>query len=109
MGINLPRIFTLTVALGVGLAGAGGALMAPLFNVYPAVGFPLTIKAFAITILGGMGNLAGALIASFIISLAEALSVMVIPSQWQNVIVFAVMILVLLLRPQGLLGRAVKR
>ena len=56
-----------------------------------------------------MGNLAGALIASFIISLAEALSVMVIPSQWQNVIVFAVMILVLLLRPQGLLGRAVKR
>lgn len=109
MGINLPRIFTLTVALGVGLAGAGGALMAPLFNVYPAVGFPLTIKAFAITILGGMGNLAGALIASFIISLAEALSVMVIPSQWQNVIVFAVMILVLLLRPQGLLGRAVNR
>jgi branched-chain amino acid transport system permease protein len=106
LGINLPRIFTLTVALGVGLAGAGGALMAPLFNVYPAVGFPLTIKAFAITILGGMGNLAGALVASFIISLAEALSVMVIPSQWQNVIVFAVMILVLLLRPQGLLGRA---
>ena len=60
MGINLGRIFSLTLALGVGLAGIGGALMAPLFNVYPAVGFPLTIKAFAITILGGMGNLVGA-------------------------------------------------
>jgi branched-chain amino acid transport system permease protein len=109
MGINLPRVFALTVALGAALAGAGGALMAPLFNVYPAVGFPLTIKAFAITILGGMGNLAGALAASFVVSLAEALSVMIIPSEWQNLIAFAVMILVLLLRPQGLLGRAVTR
>jgi branched-chain amino acid transport system permease protein len=83
--------------------------MAPLFNVYPAVGFPLTIKAFAITILGGMGNLAGALLASFVISLAEAFSVMLIPSQWQNLIAFVVMIVVLLIRPQGLLGRALSR
>jgi branched-chain amino acid transport system permease protein len=106
MGINLPKIFALTLALGVGLAGVGGALMAPLFNVYPAVGFPLTIKAFAITILGGMGNLVGALLASLLISLAESLSVMVIPSQWQNLVAFVVMIAVLLIRPQGLLGRA---
>jgi branched-chain amino acid transport system permease protein len=109
MGIPLGRVFTLTVALGVGLAGLGGALMAPLFNVYPAVGFPLTIKAFAIVILGGMGNLAGALLASFVVSLAEAFSVMAIPSEWQNLIAFLVMILVLLLRPHGLLGRAVTR
>ena len=109
MGINLPRIFAFTLALGVTLAGVGGALMAPLFNVYPAVGFPLTIKAFAITILGGMGNPAGALVASFVISIAESLSVMVIPSQWQNLIAFAVMIVMLLLRPRGLFGRAVSR
>lgn len=108
-GINLPWIFSLTLALGVGLAGVGGALMAPLFNVYPAVGFPLTIKAFAITILGGMGNLVGALVASLVIGVAESLSVIVIPSEWQNLIAFAVMILVLLVRPQGLLGRAVVR
>src|SRR5205823_73184 len=79
MGIHLDRIFALTLALGVGLAGVGGALMAPLFNVYPAVGFPLTIKAFAITILGGMGNLVGALVASLIIGVAESLVVMVVP------------------------------
>ena len=109
MGINLDRIFSLALALGVALAGVGGALMAPLFNVYPAVGFPLTIKAFAITILGGMGNLAGALLASLIIGVAEALVVMAIPSQWQNGVAFAVMIAVLLLRPQGLLGRASAR
>ena len=106
MGIDLARIFALTLALGAALAGVGGALMAPLFNVYPAVGFPLTIKAFAITILGGMGNLAGALLASFVVSLAEAFSVMVMPSEWQNAIAFAVMIGMLLIRPQGLLGRA---
>jgi branched-chain amino acid transport system permease protein len=105
MGINLPRIFALTLALGVSLAGVGGALMAPLFNVYPAVGFPLTIKAFAITILGGLGNPAGALVASFLVSVAESLSVMVIPSQWQSLIAFAVMIVMLLIRPRGLFGR----
>jgi branched-chain amino acid transport system permease protein len=109
MGIHLARVFALTIALGTALAGLGGALMAPLFNVYPAVGFPLTIKAFAITILGGMGNLAGALLASFVVSLAEAFSVMVIPSEWQNLIAFVVMIVVLLIRPRGLLGRAIGR
>ncbi len=109
VGIRLSRVFALTLALGGGLAGVGGALVAPLINVYPAVGFPLTIKAFAITILGGMGNLAGALLASFVVSLAEAFSVMLIPSEWQNAIAFAVMIVVLLLRPSGLLGRAVQR
>jgi branched-chain amino acid transport system permease protein len=106
VGINLSMIFTLALALGVGLAGLAGALIAPLFNVYPAVGFSFTVKAFAITILGGLGNLAGALLASFVVAIVETLSVLVIPSQWQNVIAFAIMILVLLVRPQGLLGRA---
>lgn len=109
VGINLARVFTLTLGLGLGLAGLAGALIAPLFNVYPAVGFPLTIKAFAITILGGLGNVPGALLASVIIALVESLSVLVISSQWQNLIAFVVMILVLLVRPQGLLGRGPAR
>jgi len=106
VGINLPRTFTLTIALSVGLAGIAGALMAPVFSVYPSVGFALTIKAFAITILGGMGNLGGALIASFLLAIAESMAVIVLPSEWQSVIAFAVMILVLLLRPQGIAGRS---
>jgi branched-chain amino acid transport system permease protein len=109
VGINLARVFTLTLGLGLGLAGLAGALIAPLFNVYPTVGFPLTIKAFAITILGGLGNVAGALLASVVIAVVEALSVLVMPSEWQSIIAFVVMILVLLVRPQGLLGRAVAR
>jgi branched-chain amino acid transport system permease protein len=105
VGIPLAVVITLTFALGCGLAGLGGALIAPLFNVYPTVGFALTLKAFAITILGGMGNVAGALAASFIIAMAESLSVLVIPSEWSNAIAFGVMIAVLLIRPAGLLGR----
>lgn len=106
VGVNLAMIFTLAIALGTGLAGLAGALIAPLFNVYPAVGFIFTVKAFAITILGGLGNLAGALLASFLVAIVETLSVLVIPSEWQNVIAFGIMIIVLLVRPQGLLGRA---
>lgn len=109
VGVNLTIIFTLAIALGTGLAGLAGALIAPLFNVYPAVGFTFTVKAFAITILGGLGNLAGALLASFLVAIVETLSVLVIPSEWQNVIAFAIMIVVLLVRPQGLLGRAAVR
>ncbi len=105
VGIPLAMVITLTFALGCGLAGLGGALIAPLFNVYPTVGFALTLKAFAITILGGMGNVAGALLASFIIAMTESLSVLVIPSEWSNSIAFAMMIAVLLIRPDGLLGR----
>jgi branched-chain amino acid transport system permease protein len=106
VGIPLPFIFTLTMGLGCGLAGLGGALMAPIFTVYPAVGFQLTLKAFAITILGGMGNIPGALVASFIVALTESLSVLVIPSEWTSVIAFGLMIIVLLVRPQGILSRA---
>jgi branched-chain amino acid transport system permease protein len=105
VGIRLGLIFTLTIGLGCGLAGLGGALIAPLFNVYPSVGFTLTLKAFAITILGGMGNVLGALLASLFVAIVEAVSVIVIPSEWTNAITFGVMIVVLLLRPEGLLGR----
>ncbi|SJZ95382.1 branched-chain amino acid transport system permease protein [Enhydrobacter aerosaccus] len=105
VGIPLGRVFTLTLGLGCALAGLGGGLIAPLFSVYPAVGFTLTIKAFAITILGGLGNLLGAFVASIIVAIVEALSVLVIPSEWQNAIAFGTMILVLLVRPSGLFGK----
>jgi branched-chain amino acid transport system permease protein len=105
VGINLAGVFTLTLALGAGLSGLGGALMAPLLNVYPAMGFALTLKAFAITILGGLGNLLGALLASFALASVECVSVLVMPVEWQSVISFAVMIVVLLVRPQGILGQ----
>lgn len=106
VGIPLTRIFTLTVALGCALAALGGALLTPIMNVFPTVGFPLTIKAFAITILGGLGNVLGALLASFVIAAVEVFSIFVIPSEWKDAIAFGTMIAVLLVKPSGLLGRA---
>lgn len=105
VGINLPRTFALTIAISVSLAGIAGALLAPLVTVYPSVGFQLTIKAFAITILGGMGNVLGALIAAFVLSITESLAGLILPAEWQSIIAFSVMILVLLVRPQGIGGR----
>jgi branched-chain amino acid transport system permease protein len=106
VGIPLARVFTLTIALACGLAGLGGALIAPVINVYPTMGFLLTIKAFAITILAGLGNIYGALATSFILSIVESLSILVIPSEWKDAIAFGAMIIALLLRPQGLFSRA---
>jgi branched-chain amino acid transport system permease protein len=105
VGIPLARIFTLTIGLACALAGLAGGLVVPLLSAYPSVGFTLTIKACAITILGGMGNLLGALVASLIIATIEVFSVLVIPSEWQNAIAFGTMILVLLVRPSGLFGK----
>jgi branched-chain amino acid transport system permease protein len=105
VGINLPRTFAVTIAISVSLAGIAGALLAPLITVYPSVGFQLTIKAFAITILGGMGNVGGALVAAFVLSISESMAGLILPSEWQNIIAFAVMILVLLVRPQGIGGK----
>ncbi|MFO1079372.1 MAG: branched-chain amino acid ABC transporter permease [Reyranellaceae bacterium] len=109
VGINLPRTFALTIAISVALAGLAGGLLAPLVTVYPSVGFQLTIKAFAITILGGMGNVVGALVAAFVLSITEAMAGLVLPSEWQGMIAFAVMILVLLVRPEGLAGKRGRR
>ena len=103
--LGWPVLATFLAAWNRTTRPAGGGLIAPLFSVYPAVGFTLTIKAFAITILGGMGNLLGAFVASLIIAIVEALSVIVIPSEWQNAIAFGTMILVLLVRPNGLFGK----
>jgi branched-chain amino acid transport system permease protein len=107
VGINLNRTYTLTIAVSVMFAALAGALMAPMTAVYPSVGFQFTIKAFAIVILGGLGNVVGSLIASFVLSLSESLSILVLPSEWQSGIAFAVMIGVLLIRPQGFGSRRV--
>ena len=77
-------------------------------NTLPLTTVP-TVAREGTLIVSGMGNPAGALVASFVVSIAESLSVMVIPSQWQNLIAFAVMIVMLLIRPRGLFGRAVSR
>lgn len=105
VGINLGLIFALTLGLAAALAGAGGALIAPVLTVFPTMGFQMTMKGFAITILGGMDNVAGALVAAFALGIAESLTVLLFSAEWRDLLAFVLMIVVLLVRPSGLLGR----
>lgn len=105
MGINISLIYRLTFAVGAAMAGIGGVLYGTLFAVFPLMGGMPTLKAFAVTILGGMGSIRGAIFGGFILGIAEALGGNYISVQYKNAIGFVIIILVLLIRPSGLFGR----
>ncbi len=103
VGIRVDHVYMITFGLVGLLSGLSGALLTPIYRVFPTVGALLTMKAFAIVILGGMGNLVGALIGSFVIGISESLAVMYIASDWKDLIGFAIMILILIIRPSGIM------
>ena len=102
VGINISRIFSVTFMLGSALAGLGGVLYGTLFAVYPFMGVVPTLKAFTVTILGGMGNIRGAIFGGFILGMAEALGGNYLSMEYKNAIGFVIIILVLLVIPRGL-------
>ncbi len=104
VGIRVDHVYMITFGLVGILSGLSGALLTPIYRVFPTVGALLTIKAFGIVILGGMGNLFGALIGSFVIGISESLAVMFISSDWKDLVAFAIMILILIIRPAGIMG-----
>jgi branched-chain amino acid transport system permease protein len=104
MGINISIIYSITFVVGSALAGLGGVLYGTIFAVFPMMGAMPTLKAFAITILGGMGNIRGAILGGFILGVAETLGGNYISMQYKNAIGFIIIILVLLIIPQGLFG-----
>lgn len=104
MGININFIYSLTFVVGSALAGLGGVLYGTIFAVFPMMGAMPTLKAFAITILGGMGNIRGAIFGGFILGVAETLGGNYLSMQYKNAIGFVIIILVLLIIPHGLFG-----
>jgi branched-chain amino acid transport system permease protein len=104
MGINTGRIYLFTFALGAALAGAAGAIYGILFNFNPVIGALPTIKAFVIIILGGLGSIPGAIVGGLALGLSESLAGVFIGSNWQDAVAFAVLIIVLIIRPTGLFG-----
>lgn len=106
MGVNVGRIYTATFAIGSGLAAAAGALLGPVFLVFPTMGDLASLKAFAIVILGGLGNITGATIGGFILAFAEEIGAGYISSGYRDAMGFLIIILVLLFRPTGLFARA---
>jgi branched-chain amino acid transport system permease protein len=106
MGINVKWMSILAFGLGSSLAGTAGALIAPTYYIFPQIGSIFTLKAFVITVLGGMGSIVGATLGGVIIGVAESMSAVYISSGWKDVVVFVLFILVLLFKPSGLFGKS---
>lgn len=107
LGINVNSISMLVYGIGVGLAALAGCLLAPLYLIFPAMGWtPLGIS-FAIVILGGMGSILGTVIGGFLFGLTTLLTSYYISSGMVNVVPFLAMIITLLIRPRGLLGKEI--
>jgi branched-chain amino acid transport system permease protein len=105
MGINIERIYVFTFALGAALAGAAGVLYGIIFPFNPYIGALPTIKAFAIIILGGLGSIPGAVIGGLLYGIAEQTAAITIGSIWRDAVAFTILIIVLVLRPEGLFGK----
>ena len=105
LGIRTNRIIVLTFAIASGLGGVAGVLVGLTFNaISPFMGIDMGVKGLAIMLLGGLGNIYGAMAGGMILGVIEVLSVAYLASSWRDAFAFAVMILILLFRPQGLFG-----
>ena len=106
MGVNVSWIYTSTFAIGSSLAAAAGALLGPVYVIFPQMGDLAAVKAFAIVILGGLGNITGAVIGGFILALAEELGAGYISSGYRDAMGFLIIIAVLIFKPTGLFARS---
>lgn len=106
VGLNIPRIYAATVGIGFACAGAAGALVSPIFDVQPYLAVEFTLVAFVVVIVGGLGSFAGALAAGLIVGVSEAVAALLIAPSLKSAFAYALLILVLLLRPRGLFGHA---
>ena len=104
-GINVPRLITITYGFGVALAGFAGVLAAPIYQVSPLMGADLIIVVFAVVVIGGMGSIMGSILTGFGLGVIEGLTKVFYP-QASSTAVFIIMVIVLLIRPAGLFGRA---
>jgi len=103
-GIDVQRVDRVAFGIGVALAGLAGALLAPVFLVFPTNGLVTTVKGFEIVVIGGLGSIPGALIAGVLLGLIESFGAAFIDSAYQNIYGFVLVLLVLVLKPTGLFG-----
>ncbi|MBI3933672.1 MAG: branched-chain amino acid ABC transporter permease [Acidobacteria bacterium] len=106
MGINTDRIIALTFAIGSALAGAGGILVSLMYpKIDPLMGIMPGLKAFVAAVLGGIGNITGAMLGGLIVGMAEVMAVGYGQSTYRDAIAFIILILILLLKPSGIMGK----
>ncbi len=104
VGIDVNRINNYAFALGAATTGVAGALFIPLMPASPHLGHDFTLTAFVVVILGGMGNLAGALVGGLILGMAESMCTLWLPPTLKHVVSFAILIIIMLFKPKGLFG-----
>ena len=105
VGLNVKRLYALTFGIGAACVGAAGCMLVVINDVSPAVGPAYTLLAFVIVITGGLGSLPGALLGGVLIGLTEAMAGVLFTPSAKSMFAFAILVIVLLLRPQGLLGK----
>jgi branched-chain amino acid transport system permease protein len=105
MGVPVPKLFLLTFAAGSALVGLAGCIMMPLFSVFPTVGLNFVLIAFVIVVLGGMGSIGGALLGGVCVGVVQSLSSYYIAPAFGQMFFFILFLLVMIFRPNGLLGQ----
>jgi branched-chain amino acid transport system permease protein len=105
MGINVSRVQAISFAVGSAAAGIAGALLLPVFYLYPAVGDQFTLKAFVMVVLGGMESIVGAALAGLVLGVVENLTSLYVGNEWALAVDFVIFLLVLSLKPGGIFGR----
>src|SRR5688572_24471728 len=103
-GINVPRMITLTYGFCVALAALAGVMAAPIYQVSPQMGADLIIVVFAVVVIGGMGSILGSVLTGFALGVIEGLTKVFFPEA-SNTVIFVIMAIVLMIRPQGLFGQ----
>lgn len=109
MGIDVARAHRLAFALGVGITAVGGGLLASGVSFQPYAGLEYVIVMYAGVVLGGLGSVSGAFLGGLVIGLVQQLSTLFLPNQLQNAAIFVMFLAIVLLRPQGLFGAALRR
>lgn len=109
IGIDVPRMRTLTFVLGGAVGGLAGVLVSPLITIHYEMGLLLTLKGFAAAILGGLTNPFGAVVGGVTLGLVESLAVLTVSSGYKDVIAMAILILIMIVLPNGMLARRARR
>ena len=105
MGIDTDRVYAITWAVGITCVGVAGVLLAPIYPVYPTAGLQFVLIAYVAVVLGGLGDMAGALIASLVVAAVEVVGSYVIGTAWKEVLYLLLFITILVVRPAGLFGQ----
>ena len=106
VGINVEKMYKIAFGLGITCVAIAGIVMTPFFYISPNVGIPFTLVAFVVVVLGGLGNIPGALVGGLIVGVVESLGEIMLPAaSLKSLATFTIFILILLLRPQGLFGQ----